>query len=110
MLKADQLTCRRGKSLIFRDLSFVLKGGDLLLVTGPNGSGKSSLLRLLAGLLPTLKGEISWQGRPIRDCTNHQGNLHYIGHLDALKPELTVEETIGYWHALRGDREAQNIL
>ena len=81
-----------------------------MLVTGPNGSGKSSLLRLLAGFLPLFEGKISWHSKPIRDVTSHHANLHYIGHLDALKPELTVAETIGYWQALRGDNGTQNIL
>lgn len=34
---------------IFRDLSFVLRQGDRILLTGENGSGKSTLLRIMHG-------------------------------------------------------------
>ena len=32
----------------------------------------------------------------------HNARLRYIGHLDAVKPGLTVGEMLGYWRALRG--------
>jgi heme exporter protein A len=33
--------------------------------------------------------------------------LHYIGHLDAVKPGLTVSEMLDYWRALRGVGQAE---
>ncbi|HXD78981.1 MAG TPA: ABC transporter ATP-binding protein [Puia sp.] len=39
-----------------------LKAGRLVCLLGPNGSGKSTLLRTLAGLQPTLAGEITIAG------------------------------------------------
>jgi heme exporter protein A len=102
MLDANSLSCRRGARLVFRDVGFRLAPGALLQVTGPNGSGKSSLLRTLAGLLPLAGGELFWQGQPAaKDAEAHRARLHYIGHLDALKPELTANEMLAYWRALR---------
>lgn len=73
----------------------------MLQITGPNGSGKSTLLRVLAGLLPVAGGDILWQGNDtVTDTKAYQACLHYIGHQDALKPELTAEEMLGYWRAL----------
>ena len=67
----------------------------LLAVTGPNGSGKSSLLRLLAGLLRPQSGGIHFEG-----LKDDQASAHYLGHADALKPALTLRETLNFWAAL----------
>jgi heme exporter protein A len=99
MLTAKSLSCQRGRCTAFRHIGFELGTGDLLLVSGKNGSGKSSLLRVLAGFLPPCEGEILWQKQPV-DFALHRQRLHYIGHLDALKPELTAIETVRYWAAL----------
>jgi heme exporter protein A len=96
------LACRRGERLVFEGLDFALASGGALLLTGPNGSGKSSLLRLMAGLTPPLAGALAWDGSPIaEDPALHRARLHFIGHQDALKPVLTVAETLGFNAALR---------
>jgi heme exporter protein A len=96
------LACRRGERLVFRGLSFALAAGEAMLLTGPNGSGKSSLLRLLSGLLPPHAGSLAWDGESIaRDPAAHRQRLHFIGHLDAVKPVLTVRETVNFWAGMR---------
>jgi heme exporter protein A len=103
MLTVKSLASRRSRRLVFRGVGFELGEGGLLLVTGRNGSGKSSLLRALAGLLPIFEGEMAWQGEAVRDFASHRARLHYLGHLDALKPELNPEETLAYWKSLYGE-------
>jgi putative ABC transport system permease protein len=44
------------RRVLFRDLSFDINEGDLLLVSGPSGTGKSQLLRMVAGLSPLQEG------------------------------------------------------
>lgn len=92
----------RGERHLLRGTSFVLKRGELLQVVGPNGVGKTSLLRCVAGLLPTESGEILWAGRQLHDCRDdyHQ-QLAYLAHINALKPELTALENLRYGIALR---------
>jgi heme exporter protein A len=47
-----------------------------------------------------------WSQKKIRDdLSAHRARVHYIGHLDAVKSELTVQEMLGYWGALRGITE-----
>jgi heme exporter protein A len=100
-LHADQLACRRGDRLIFRGLGFSVPLGGALLLLGPNGSGKSSLLRVMAGLLTPVAGEIFWGATPVTgDREAHAGRLHYVGHQDAVKPVLTVEENLLFWARL----------
>lgn len=102
-LVAANLACRRGERLIFARLSCVLPPGGALLLIGANGSGKSSLLRVLASLLAPTEGEVSWGGVPVStDVPGHHARLHYVGHLDAIKPALGVRETLSFWADMRG--------
>jgi heme exporter protein A len=102
-LVAEGLSCRRGERLIFRQLSCVLPPGGALLLTGANGSGKSSLLRVLATLLAPETGRITWAGSPVAsDLSRYRASLHYVGHLDAIKPALAVGETLAFWAGMRG--------
>lgn len=98
LLHADGLACRRGQRLIFEGLRIAVPAGGALLLMGPNGSGKSSLLRLLAGLLKAAAGSVQWRGQTLGD--DHAGQLHYLGHQDALKNVLTVAENLSFWARL----------
>ncbi len=100
---ARDLTCIRGDRLVFAALSFTLAPGGALLLRGPNGTGKSSLLRMLAGLLPPAQGELLWANAPVQPAQeDHRTRLHYVGHLDAVKPALTARETLGFWAGMAG--------
>src|SRR5258705_13142865 len=102
-LSAADLTCRRGGRALFSGLAFSLVAGESLVVTGRNGSGKSSLLRLVAGLLRPEAGRISLDGGDPERSLAEQA--HYLGHLDALKPSLTVGENLRFWSAYLGPAE-----
>jgi len=102
-LLARGLACRRGERLVFAGLTCAVPAGGALVLTGANGSGKSSLLRLLATLLRPEAGELLWGGAPVTaDLPTYRARLHYIGHLDAVKPALSVAETLAFWAGSRG--------
>ena len=103
------LVCLRGERLLFAGLDFAVAAGEVLVLDGPNGSGKSSLLRLMASLLPPLSGTLAWNGEAIaRDLESHRARLGFLGHLDAIKPTLTVREHL-VWHAALGDDDSAEI-
>jgi heme exporter protein A len=97
------LACRRGERLVFARLDFTLPPGGALVLTGPNGSGKSSLLRLMAGLARPEAGLLAWDGVAIaEDPAAHRARLHFIGHQDAVKPVLSVRESLAFWAGMHG--------
>ncbi len=93
MLEADNLECVRGERRLFAGLGFQLAPGELLYLQGRNGSGKTSLLRMLIGLLPPEAGEIRWKGHKI-GSEDFRADLCYLGHLNAIKEELTPLENL----------------
>ena len=58
-LTAEAVGHRYGSLLLFRRLSFEVRGGESLAVTGANGAGKSTLLRILAGVLAPKAGAVT---------------------------------------------------
>ena len=111
VLVARNVDVRRGGRCVVRGLSFGLGGGGLALVVGPNGSGKTSLLRVLAGLAPCAGGEVTWNSVALaRIPAEDRADIAYRGHLDGLKKELTVEENLAFWAALRRQRSGFDEL
>ena len=104
-LVASDLACVRGGRQVFRDLSFAVGAGEALLVTGPNAVGKSSLLRLVAGLIRPQHGRLELSGSD--DDLTIGEQAHYLGHQDALKPALSVEENLAFWADFLGGGAAK---
>jgi len=100
---AENLACRRGERIVVRGVSFALAAGDALLLRGANGSGKSTLLRVLAALIPPAQGRVLADGVDVaEDPERHRAQLRYLGHLDALKPDLTLRENVAAAASLAG--------
>lgn len=94
-LSAVNLACHRGGRDVFTGLSFSVASGELFAITGRNGAGKSSLLRTIAGLVRVAEGNLGLEGGDGELTIAEQA--HYLGHLDALKPSLTVSENLRFW-------------
>jgi heme exporter protein A len=61
-------------------------------------------LRLIAGLLRPSAGEIALEGGDAEQTVPEQA--HYLGHLDAFKPALTVAENLDFWVRYLGGKAA----
>lgn len=101
-LIAENLGGERGGEAVFSGIGFALDKGEALIVTGPNGSGKSTLLRVVAGLLPVARGKVLVEGGGEAFPTVASAS-HYLGHLNAMKTALSVEENLGFWRAFQGE-------
>ncbi len=103
----SDLLCIRGERMVFTGLDFEVSAGGALILVGPNGSGKSSLLRLMARLLKPAAGSMAWNGEDVtEDPDAHNARLHYVGHMDAVKPVLSVAENVRFWAGLRPNGSA----
>jgi ATP-binding cassette subfamily F protein 3 len=57
VLELSNVTAGYGEILVFRDLNLILEKAERVALVGPNGTGKSTLMKVLAGRLPTIEGE-----------------------------------------------------
>lgn len=105
-LIASDITCFRGGRHVLEGVSFDLEPGVASVLRGPNGSGKSTLLRVIAGLVDHQDGKLTWlddTGSEVdEDETAVSSLFHYIGHLDAVKPNLSVHENLDFWARFYG--------
>jgi heme exporter protein A len=99
-LSATDLACRRGGREVFAGVSFSIAGGESLTIRGRNGAGKSSLLRMTVGLVRIAGGRLALEGGDPELTMGEQA--HYLGHLDALKPSLSVVENLRFWSDFLG--------
>ena len=67
MLRAENITVKRGHRTVLRQVHFDLQAGELIAVVGPNGSGKSSFLKALTGELNVARGQIQILGRSLAE-------------------------------------------
>ncbi len=110
-LEAVGLCCVRGDRKLFEGVGFTLGPGELLHVTGPNGAGKTTLLRLICGLVRPEAGEVRWGGRPARSLgDDYKRRIAYLGHLNAIKDDLTPRENLRMGAALMGAAEDEASL
>ena len=74
------------------------------MLEGQNGSGKTTLLRSLCGLYLPDEGEILWDGLSIKkQDENFRQELLYLGHLNAIKADMTVLENLRFNTKLAGE-------
>jgi heme exporter protein A len=106
LLAARGLAFARNEQSVFGPLDFAVDAGEALLVQGENGAGKTTLLRVLAGLLRADAGTVELDGRPAA-LALRAGAMAFLGHLPALKAELTALENLHFLCGLHGRRRGQ---
>ncbi|MFY0618946.1 ABC transporter ATP-binding protein [Shimia sp.] len=97
MLELKNVTVRYGKHLAVNSVNFSVAKGEVVVVLGANGAGKSSMLKAIAGMVPTAEGAVALDGDQITGVPAHKVTNLGI----ALVPEgrgivgrMTVEENL----------------
>ena len=107
-VEAIGLRKRFGRIQAVDGVDLALKPGRIYGLLGPNGSGKTTLIRCLAGLARASSGEARVLGMrmPSRRLLAEIG---YMPQAEALYPELSVGENLGFFASLLGRRDRSAI-
>jgi NitT/TauT family transport system ATP-binding protein len=82
-----------------RDVSIQFPRGKLSTLLGPSGCGKTTLLKIIAGLIPSNRGEVRVKGRPVSGPGPERA---FVFQDFALLPWATVLRNVAFGLELRG--------
>ncbi len=102
-IRTEKLTKYYGKERGVIDLDLVVEEGEVFGYLGPNGAGKTTTIRTLLDLIRPSSGSCSIFGL---DCQEQSLEVHLrVGYVPgelALYPNLTGDQTVRHFAALRG--------
>lgn len=97
MLSIRSLNQFYGGSHILWDVDMAVPTGSCTCLMGRNGMGKTTLLKCIMGLLPTVSGEVVYDGQDIRKTAADRRASLGIGYVPQgreIFSQLTVEENL----------------
>ena len=124
LLDVNQVRKEFGGLVAVNDVSFQIRGGDIMGLIGPNGAGKSTTFNLITGVLALTRGAVSFRGEAIAGLPSREiarrGMSRTFQHVKMI-PDMTVLENValgGYLRSsansvqamLRLDREEEKRL
>ena len=101
LLEARDLSHGFGEQPLFRDVTFLLRGGMKACLCGPNGCGKSTLLSLLLGRINNFEGQVRLAGNVVY---GHMGQ-----HVDFENEDRTLLDEL-LFRADLDEKQARNLL
>lgn len=113
MLKMHELTGGYGTRDVVRNISIEIGAGETVAILGANTAGKTTLIRAIAGLLPAVKGELTFDGASLHDVPAHRRvelGIASVPEGRHVFPLMSVEENllVGAYHRRR-DRLADDF-
>ena len=102
----------RGKLVLFEDVSFEVRKGDLMAIVGQSGAGKSTLLHMLGALDTPSSGNVYCASNQLSSLSAKEAavfrnrEIGYVWQFHYLLPEFTALENIAMPLLARGETKA----
>ena len=108
MIEVNNLSFARGNTLIFKNINFKIRPGELLLIQGANGVGKTTLLSNIVNFIDPLEGSVTYNNQVINNYIASQ-NFLYIGEANFAHESLTLNQNIEYWLSIHNVKFNETI-
>jgi branched-chain amino acid transport system ATP-binding protein len=95
-LAARQISAGYGAIAVLHDVDIQVDPGEVVAVLGPNGAGKSTLMKVLAGVLPPMAGDVLVGGAEApRDlAARSRAGVAYVPEGRSVFPSLSVRDNL----------------
>ncbi len=113
ILFVERVNTFYGKSHILNDATLDVRDGEIVALLGRNSAGKSTLLRTLAGLVPSASGRIDYEGHDIAHLSAPDIARRGIGYVPqgrGLFAGLTVRENLALGRLARKTDGSHGIV
>jgi len=103
----------RSELVVFENLTFQVRKGEMLAIVGASGSGKSTLLHILGALDDPTSGTVECAGTKLHELQGDAASdfrnrvIGYVWQFHYLLPEFTAAENVAMPLLLRGEAETK---
>ena len=97
MLEVKNLYKKYARRIVVNDVSFSVKGGEIVGLLGPNGAGKTTCFYITCGLVRSGRGEVILDNKSIGHMPMHKRanlGLGYLPQEPSIFRKLSVEDNI----------------
>lgn len=98
ILRVESITKSFGEKIIFKNISFNVQAGQVVVIVGPSGTGKSTFLRCVNGLEDIQAGQIVFEGDVVnahsKNIVSLRKRIGMIFQSFNLYPHLTALENV----------------
>jgi ABC-2 type transport system ATP-binding protein len=94
MIKVEGLTRAYGSFIAVNDISFDCEAGTVTGFLGPNGAGKTTTMRVMVGLTPATRGDVTIGGMHYKDIPNPGRHVGVLLDASAQHAGRTGRETL----------------
>jgi lipopolysaccharide export system ATP-binding protein len=111
-LEARHLQKAYGKRQVVKDVSLIVRTGEVVGLLGPNGAGKTTSFYIIVGLLRASAGDITIDGKSIEHMPIHRRarlGLGYLPQEASIFRKLNVEENVRAVLELQHDTDGKPL-